>query len=65
MPDNRFYAIDIADLFYDWLERYGLEIPCDDDEEEKARQRQQAPIHGIEFWNLVDDVERILNAKDK
>ena len=56
-------ATDIVDIFDNFLAAKGIEIPCDDPEEEAERRSTDnyACLYGMEFWNLVDEVEFILN----
>lgn len=57
-------ATDIVDIFDNFLAAKDIEVPCDDPEEEMERHNNDnyACLYGMEFWNLVDEIESILNA---
>ena len=57
-------AIDIVDVFDNFLASKNIEIPCDDPEEEAERHDDDncAYLYGMEYWNLVDQVEFMLNT---
>ena len=61
---NRALASDIVDVFDSFLASKNIEIPCADPEEEAERHNDDncACIYGMEYWNLVDQVEFMLNA---
>ena len=63
MYTNRTLAADIVDAFDSFLASKNIEIPCDDPEEEAERHNDDncACLYGMEYWNLVDQVEFILN----
>lgn len=64
MCTNRTLAADIVDAFDSFLELKNIEIPCDDPEEESERHNDNncACLYGMEYWNLVDQVEFMLNT---
>ena len=64
MRANRALAADIVDVFDSFLESKNIEIPCADPEEEAERHNDGncACLYGMEYWNLVDQIEFMLNA---
>lgn len=64
MYTNHNLATDIVDVFDDFLASKNIEIPCDDPEEEAERHDDGncACLYGMEYWNLVDQVEFMLNT---
>ena len=64
MCANRTLAADIVDVFDSFLESKNIEIPCADPEEGAERHDDDncACLYGMEYWNLVDRVEFMLNA---
>lgn len=62
MEKNRSLAIDIVLLFDDLLDKKGIEIPCDDEREalERHYNGNEANLYGMEFWTLVDKIQRML-----
>lgn len=64
MCTNRTLAADIVDVFDSFLASKNIKIPCDDPEEEAERHNDDncACLYGMEYWNLVDQVEFMLNA---
>lgn len=52
----------IVELFEELLDEKGIEIPCKDTEEQKERYADgnTAKIYGMEYWSLVDKIERLL-----
>ena len=64
MCTNSTLAADIVDVFDSFLESKNIEIPCDDPEEESERHNDNncACLYGMEYWNLVDQVEFMLNT---
>ena len=56
-------ANEIVELFEELLDKKGIEIPCDDETEQKYRYDggNSAKLYGMEYWNLVDAVENLLN----
>ena len=66
MYTNHNLATDIVDVFDSFLASKNIEIPCADPEEEAERHDDDdncACLYGMEYWNLVDQVEFMLNAK--
>lgn len=63
MYTNRTLAADIVDAFDSFLASKNIEIPCDDPEEEAERHNDDncACLYGMEYWDLVDQVEFMLN----
>lgn len=63
MFTNHTLAADIVDAFDSFLASKNIEIPCDDPEEEEERHNNDncACLYGMEYWNLVDQVEFMLN----
>ena len=55
-------ATDIVDLFDEFLAEKGIEVPCSDPEEESDRHKydSNACLYEMEYWNLVDQVEAML-----
>ena len=64
MYTNQKLATDIGDVFDDLLASKNIEIPCADPEEEAERHDDHncACLYGMEYWDLVDRVEFMLNA---
>ena len=64
MYTNHTLAADIVDVFDNFLASKNIEIPCDDPEEEVERHNDDncACLYGMEYWNLVDQVEFMLNT---
>lgn len=52
----------IVELFEDLLEEKGIEIPCQDEVEQKERYDggNTAKLYGTEYYDLVDKVQRLL-----
>ena len=65
MCTNRTLAAYIVDVFDSFLASKNIEIPCTDPEEEAERHDNDncACLYGMEYWNLVDQVEFMLNTK--
>lgn len=63
MHTNRTLAADIVDAFDSFLASKNIEIPCNDPEEEAERHNDDncACLYGMEYWDLVDQVEFMLN----
>lgn len=61
---NRELACQIVELFDDFLEEKGIEVPCSDQTEESERHIDcnEAKLYGSEFWDLVNQVERTINS---
>lgn len=55
-------ANEIVELFEDLLGQKGIEIPCEDKEEQKERyyDGNEAKLYGMEYWNLVSKIENLL-----
>lgn len=64
MCTKRNMAEDIVDLFDELLAEKDIEVPCSDPDEEADRHADDncACLYGMEYWNLVDKVEVILNT---
>lgn len=59
---KRELACQIVEKFEDLLDEKGIKIPCEAVDEEDARDADanDAKIYGIEYWNLVEDIENLL-----
>lgn len=57
------FSIYIIDLFEKLLDIKNIEIPCEDENEEKQRHedKNSAKIYGTEYYLLRDNIERILD----
>ncbi len=55
-------ATEIVELFEELLDRKGIEIPCDDKDEQKDRNEgnNTAKLYGMEYLNLVSDIQNLL-----
>lgn len=55
-------ATEIVDLFEELLDRKGIEVPCDDITEEKERHdgNNAAKLYGMEYFDLVSNVQNLL-----
>ena len=55
-------ATEIVELFEDLLDRKGIEIPCDDENEQKGRHdgKNTAKLYGMEYYDLVSDIQNLL-----
>lgn len=55
-------ASTIVELFEDLLEEKGIEIPCQDEVEQRERYDggNTAKLYGTEYYNLVDKILRLL-----
>lgn len=64
LEPNREIACEIVDFFDDLLYEKGIEIPCSDEQEEAERHSNdnEAKIYGLEYWNLVNQVQSILDG---
>ena len=51
-------AAEILDLFEDLLNRHGIKVPSEEDDE--RGEDNDAALYGMEYWNLLADVENIL-----
>ena len=67
MYANRTLAADIVDEFDSFLASKNIEIPCADPEEEAERHNDDncACLYGMEYWNLVDQIEFMLNEYEE
>ena len=63
MDKKRELAAQIIDLFDDLLYQKGIEIPCEDKQEQSDCHDHEntAKLYGMEYWNLLDRVEKLLN----
>lgn len=57
----------IADVFDDYLAEINIPIVCSDASEEEDRRSNEnsAMLYGMEYWNLVEDIEAHLRASEK
>lgn len=55
-------AMEIVELFEELLDKKGIEIPCDDKNEQKDRHEENntAKLYGMEYFNLVSDIQNLL-----
>lgn len=55
-------ATEIVELFEKLLDKKGIEIPCDDEDEQKDRYEgnNAANLYGMEYFNLVSDIQNLL-----
>lgn len=55
-------ATEIVELFEELLDKKGIEIPCDDEYEQKDRYEgnNAANLYGMEYFNLVSDIQNLL-----
>lgn len=55
----RWLAAYTADIFDDYLAEIKLPIVCSDASEEEDRHSNEnsAMLYGMEYWNLVEDIE--------
>lgn len=62
MNKKRELAARIVDLFDDLLDQKGIEIPCEDPDEQTERHEgdNEACLYGMEYWTLVDKIEEML-----
>lgn len=60
----RWLAAYTADIFDDYLAEIKLPIVCSDASEEEDRHSNEnsAMLYGMEYWNLVEDIEAYLRA---
>ena len=52
------YAAEILDLFDDILNRHGIKVPSEEDDE--RGEDNDAALYGMVYGNLLEDVENIL-----
>lgn len=55
---TRNIAADILDMFDDVLTAHGIKVPSEEDDQ--RGEDNDAAIYGMVYWNLLDDVERIV-----
>lgn len=62
MDKKRELSARIADLFDDLLYQKGIEVPCEDSNEQAERHEggNEACLYGMEYWTLVDKIEEML-----
>lgn len=62
MDKKRELAARIVDLFDDLLDQKGIEVPCEDADEQIERHEgdNEACLYGMEYWTLVDKIEEML-----
>lgn len=62
MNSKREKAFAIVELFEDFLEEKGIDIPCEDPAEEAQRRLQanSAKLYGTKYWAIVEQVEELL-----
>lgn len=62
MDKKRELAARIVDLFDDLLYQKGIEVPCEDANEQAERHEgeNEACLYGMEYWTLVDKIEEML-----
>lgn len=62
MDKKRELAARIVDLFDDLLDQKGIEVPCEDPDEQAERHEggNEACLYGMEYWTLVDKIEELL-----
>ena len=62
MDKKRELAARIVDLFDDLLDQKGIEVPCEDADEQAERHEgdNEACLYGMEYWTLVDKIEEML-----
>lgn len=55
-------ATEIVELFEELLNRKGIEILCDDKDEQKDRYEgnNTAKLYGMEYFNLVSAIQNLL-----
>lgn len=55
-------ATEVVGLFEELLDRKGIEIPCDDEDEQKERYdgNNTAKLYGMEYYNLVSGIQNLL-----
>lgn len=56
-------ATRIVEVFENLLEEKDIDIPCDDEDEEYERHNETcgSRIYGMEYYNLLDEVQAILD----
>lgn len=55
-------ATEVVGVFEELLDRKGIEIPCDDEDEQKKRYdgNNTAKLYGMEYYNLVSGIQNLL-----
>ena len=56
--NTRVIAADIVEMFDDLLTAHGIKVPSEEDDERGTD--NDAALYGMVYWNLLDDVERIV-----
>ena len=56
--NTRVIAADIVEMFDDLLTAHGIKVPSEEDDQRGAD--NDAALYGMVYWNLLDDVERIV-----
>lgn len=56
--NTRVIAADIVEHFDDLLTAHGIKVPSEEDDQRGAD--NDAALYGMVYWNLLDDVERIV-----
>ena len=58
-------AYDIVEKFEELLDRKDIEIPCSDEEEQQERHwgDNDAKLYGMEYYDLIDEIEDILRER--
>lgn len=53
---------EIVEVFEELLDEKGIEIPCEDETEQRERylDGNNVKIYGMEYWNLIDKIENLL-----
>lgn len=54
---------EIIELFEQLLDEKGIEIPCEDETEQRDRYdgENAAKLYGMEYWDLVEKIENLLS----
>jgi hypothetical protein len=62
MEDSMDLIGEIVELFEELLDEKGIEIPCEDETEQRERylDGNNVKIYGMEYWNLIDKIENLL-----
>lgn len=55
-------ATEIIEVFEKLLDEKGIEIPCDDEEEQRNRHYDEncAKLYGMEYYNLLSTIQNLL-----
>ena len=62
MNDVRWLANRIVELFDDLLIEKGIDVPCEDKRETESNGNELG-LYGMEYWNLVNDIESLLRTE--